>query len=159
MIRDSNAFHMRRKDKEITDPEAINRIIKAAKICHLGFVDKDEPYIVPVSFGYEENHIYFHSACEGRKIDIIRKNNKVCFNMLTDVQTVDLYPKSCTMKYKSVTGVGIANILKDPEEKIHGLKAVMQQNLGYEYDFHLERLDSTLVVRIDIQEVKGKKAD
>jgi hypothetical protein len=158
MTRDSRTFHMRRKDKEVTDPAAIDRIIKEAKICHLGLVDEDEPYVVPVNFGYEEDRIYFHSALKGRKVDIIKNNNKVCFNMVIGIEVMDLSPKSCKVKYKSVTGVGIANILKDRQEKIPGLKAIMRHNLGHEYDFSLDRLDSTLVVRIDIQEIKGKQA-
>jgi uncharacterized protein len=159
MIVDSRRYHMRRKDKEVTDLEAINEILKDAKICHLGFIDNNEPYIVPVNFGYEENHIYFHSALEGRKVDIIKKYNKVCFNVITGFQVKYIPPDGCTMKYKSVSGVGTPIILKDPEEKIRGLKTIMRQSLGHEFKFPLERLDSVLVVRIDIQEITGKQAD
>ncbi len=158
MTTNSNAFHMRRKEKEITAPQAINNIIQGVKFCHLGFADKAEPYIVPVTFGYEDNHIYFHSAPAGRKVDLIKENNRVCFNIVTDVQPVDLNPKTCSMKYKSVTGIGTAHILTNPAEKIRGLKVIMRQSLGYERDFPLEKLDSTLVVRIDILEMKGKQA-
>ncbi|MFH0768954.1 MAG: pyridoxamine 5'-phosphate oxidase family protein [Chloroflexota bacterium] len=160
MVRTPKAFHMRRKDKEITDLEEIERIMKEAKVCHLGLIDDDEPYVVPVNFGYMKNHIYFHSALEGRKVSIIKKNNRVCFNIVSDIEVIDV-PNSCearVVKYKSVTGVGVANIVEDDEEKILGLKRIMQQNLLHEYDFPLERLDSTLVLRIDIHDVKGKQS-
>ncbi len=70
---------MRKKEREITDIREIEQVIAGADICRIGFVDGDEPYIVPVSFGYEDNAIYFHSALEGRKVNLIKKNSKVCF--------------------------------------------------------------------------------
>ena len=72
---------MRRKDKEITDIKEIEEIIKKADCCRIALVDNDEPYIVPVNFGYERNTLYFHGALEGRKAEIIRKNNNICFEL------------------------------------------------------------------------------
>ena len=69
---------MRRKDREITDINEIETIIKRATHCQIGLVDNDEPYVVPVNFGYERNALYFHGALEGRKVELIQKNNKVC---------------------------------------------------------------------------------
>jgi len=77
---------MRRKDREITDNSEIEKIIGKAICCRIGLVDNDEPYIVPVCFGYERNTIYFHSALEGRKVELIKKNNKVCFEIDTDLE-------------------------------------------------------------------------
>jgi nitroimidazol reductase NimA-like FMN-containing flavoprotein (pyridoxamine 5'-phosphate oxidase superfamily) len=154
----SNTFHVRRKDKEITDPEAVKAIIREAKFCHLAFIDGDEPYIVPVNFGYDGEYIYFHSALKGRKVDIFSRNSRVCFNMVAGFEAVDLSPKACKVRYRSVTGTGTIRIIDDREEKIHGLKAIMLQNLGHEYEFQLEKLDTTLVVRIDITELQGKKS-
>ena len=67
---------MRKKNKEITDIDEIEGIIKKATCCRIGLVDGDEPYIVPLNFGYENSTLYFHGASEGRKIDLI-KDNKV----------------------------------------------------------------------------------
>ena len=153
----SRTFHIRRKDKEVTDSESLVAIIREATVCHLALIDEDEPYVVPVNFGFEDNCIYFHSAVKGRKVDIIRKNNRVCFNIVTGVKIVDLSPKICKTNFKSVTGVGSMQIIEDPQEKIHGLKAIMWHNLGHELEIPPERLESTLVVRIDIKEIKGKQ--
>lgn len=150
-------FHMRRKEKEVTDSAEINQIMKEAKVCHLGFIDDDEPYIVPVNFGYAENRIYFHSAREGRKVNIIKKNNKVCFNIIADWE-VENSPTQCKVKFRSVTGTGTASIVEDNEERVTGLKLLMLQNLGHEYNFPPGWSDKTLVVRIDIQDIKGKKS-
>jgi uncharacterized protein len=150
-------FHMRRREKEITDIEEIGKIMTKAKVCHLGFIDDDEPYVVPVNFGYTENHIYFHSALEGRKVSIIKRNCKVCFNIIADWE-VEENPDKCKVKFSSVTGFGTANIVEDNEERVFGLKRIMLQNLGHEYNFPSGWSDNTLVVRIDIHNIKGKQS-
>jgi nitroimidazol reductase NimA-like FMN-containing flavoprotein (pyridoxamine 5'-phosphate oxidase superfamily) len=152
------AYPMRRKEKEISNTDEIDAIIGQADICHLGLIDDDEPYVVPVNFGYKKNRIYFHSAREGRKIDVIRNNPKVCFNIVTDIKVVRPSPDSCTTKYKSVTGTGIATIVEDIREKLDGLKSIMRQTIGCEYALSREKVDSVLVVRIDIQKITGKQS-
>ena len=64
---------VRRKDKEIKDKEVIESIIKRATVCRIALSENNVPYIVPLSFGYKDNCLYFHSAPEGRKIDIIKQ--------------------------------------------------------------------------------------
>jgi nitroimidazol reductase NimA-like FMN-containing flavoprotein (pyridoxamine 5'-phosphate oxidase superfamily) len=63
---------MRKKDKEIKDKELMESILKRAIICRMGLSENNVPYIVPLNFGYKNNFLYFHSAKEGRKIDMIR---------------------------------------------------------------------------------------
>jgi len=150
---------MRKKEKEITDIDEIDRIIKTAKVCRLGLVDNDEPYIVPVCFGYERNALYFHSALEGRKIELIRKNNKICFEIDTDVEIVSSEkPCGWTTKYRSVIGVGRAHILEGDEDKAHGLSLIMKQYSDGEPDSDFEKLDLVLIVKIDIESITGKKS-
>ncbi len=150
---------MHRKEREITDNAEIERIIKEASICRIGLVDGDEPYIVPVCFGYEKNALYFHGALVGRKVEVIRKNNRVCFEMDTDVAMVSAgEPCGWATKYRSVIGVGRACILQSDEEKTHGLKVIMRQYSEKDFNFPKERLDSVLVVRIDVESIIGKKS-
>jgi hypothetical protein len=151
---------MRRKDKEITDIKEIEGIIKKAIYCRIGLVDGDEPYIVPVCFGYERNALYFHSASEGRKVELMRKNNKVCFEIDTDVEVVKPEEPSCdwTMKYRSVIGVGRAHILEGDEEKSYGLRLILKHYTGGDFSFPKAELDSVLVARIDIESITGKKS-
>ncbi len=150
---------MRKKDKEITDIDEIERIIKKAINCRIGLVDDDEPYVVPVCFGYERNALYFHSALEGRKVKLIKKNNKICFEIDTDVEVVKA-EEACrwTMKYRSVIGVGKAYILENDEEKSHGLKLIMRQYTKDSFSFPKPKLDSILVVRVDIRSITGKQS-
>ena len=150
---------MRRKEREITDIEEIEQVIKKAKVCRLGLVDNDEAYIVPVCFGYERNSLYFHSAPEGRKVALIKKNNKVCFEIDTDVEIINAEkPCGWTTKYRSVVGTGRAYILEKDEEKAHGLSLIMKQYSEDEANLDFEKLNLVLMVRIDIESVTGKKS-
>ncbi len=150
---------MRRNEKEITDIDEIEEIISRAKVCHLGLMDGDEPYVVPVCFGYERKALYFHSALEGRKVELIRKNGKVCFEMDVDME-VAIARKPCdwTAKYRSVIGVGKACILDNEEEKANGLRLIMKQYSEGESDFDFEKLPLILVIKINIESISGKKS-
>jgi len=150
---------MRRKDKEIADIGEIEGIIKRAGICRLGLVDGDEPYIIPLNFGYENRALYFHWALKGRKLELIRKNSKVCFEIDTDVEIVNVEtPCHSVVKYRSVIGVGRAYILEDDEEKSHGLNLITKQYTKGDFSFPKSELEKTLVVRVDIESVTGKKS-
>ena len=150
---------MRRKEKEITDIEEIEKIIKKAMVCRISLVDNDEPYIVPVCFGYERDVLYFHGASEGRKVELIKKNNKICFEIDTDAEVVKAEEAcSWTMKYRSVIGVGRACILEKDEEKSHGLKLIVRQYTEGNFSFPKSKLDSILVIRVDIESITGKKS-
>ena len=150
---------MRKKEKEITDPAEIEQIIKQAKVCRLGLVDGSEPYVVPVCFGYENNAFYFHCAPEGRKLELIRNNNQVCVEIDTDVEITGAEkPCGWSTRYRSVIGVGRAHILEDEADKIRGLTVLMRQFEGKGTAVEFEKADRTAVVRIDIENITGKKS-
>jgi len=150
---------MRRKEKEITSLEEIEEIIKRSKVCRIGLVDGDEPYIVPVCFGYEGNALYFHSAPEGRKIDLIRRNSRVCFEIDIDVEIVSgEKPCGWKTKYRSVMGTGRAIILKKDEDKVQGLSAIMKQYSSNVSGLEFEKLDAAAVVKVEIDHIAGKKS-
>jgi len=77
--------------KLIQDPQQIEDILAKAKFIHLALSNTETPYIVPVAFGYKENAIYLHSSREGRKIEILKKNPRVCFEaaVKTEIITAD----------------------------------------------------------------------
>lgn len=145
---------------KITDIDEIEGIIKKAAYCRIGLVDNDEPYVVPICFGYERNALYFHGALTGRKIELIKKNNKICFEVDTGVEIVNVEtPCRSVEKYRSVIGVGRAYILEDDEEKTHGLNLIMKQYTKGDFSFPKSELDRTLVVKIDIKSITGRKAE
>ncbi|MFC1912391.1 pyridoxamine 5'-phosphate oxidase family protein [Chloroflexota bacterium] len=150
---------MRRKEREITSIDEIEKVIKSADVCRIGLTDGDEPYTVPVCFGYERNAIYFHGALEGRKVELIRKNNRVCFEVDADVEIVaSEKPCKWTVKYRSVMGTGRAFILESDEAKVWALKLITGKYSGREYDFTKSQADSVSVVKVDIESITGKKS-
>ena len=149
---------MRKKEREITDPAELEQIIRQARVCRIGLVDEGEPYVVPVCFGYEDNAFYFHCALEGRKLELIRNNNRACVEIDADVEiTTAEKPCGWSTRYRSVIGVGHAHILEDEEDKIHGLTVLMRQFGETGSSLEFETADRAAVVRIDIENMTGKK--
>jgi nitroimidazol reductase NimA-like FMN-containing flavoprotein (pyridoxamine 5'-phosphate oxidase superfamily) len=148
---------MRRSDREITDRKDIDGIIRRCRVCHLAMCDKGQPYVVPLSFGYDGCFLYFHTAREGRKIDIIRRNNRVCFGFdtLHDIVTSE---QACNWgaKYESVIGSGTAEILDALEAKNDALEWIMLQYGSGASDCTEKMLNKTLVIRVQIHEIIGK---
>ncbi len=146
------------KVTKITNIDRIEEIIEKAPICRLGLVDDDEPYIIPVCFGYERGALYFHGNLKGRKAELIKKNNKVCFEVDIDVKLEKSKdPCDWLMKGKSVVGIGRASILEDDQEKRYALRLIMRHYSEGNFDFLESALASVLVVRIDISSLTGKE--
>jgi uncharacterized protein len=149
---------MRRKDREITDRDEIEAILDEAKVCRIGFADGGDPYVVPLSFGYEDGAVYIHSAPEGKKIVMLEKNPRCCFEVDCCDQVVrGDRPCSWGMRYRSVIGYGRAVILTDPGEKTHGLNCIMRHYGGSTCDFSERDIRSVTVIRITIDSLTGKK--
>ena len=112
---------MRRRDREITDREEMEAILQAAQVCRLAVADGEEPYVVPLCFGYESGSFYFHSAFEGRKIDILKKNPRVCIEADSTAGLIrDADPCAWGVRYASVICTGRARFVVDAMEKKTG---------------------------------------
>jgi nitroimidazol reductase NimA-like FMN-containing flavoprotein (pyridoxamine 5'-phosphate oxidase superfamily) len=148
---------MRKTDREIKDRKDIDGIIGRCRVCHLALCDDGQPYVVPLNFGYDGSFLYFHAAPEGRKIDILRKNNKVCFEFAI-LQSITESEKACKWgaKYESVIGSGTAKILEDLEAKINALEWIMRQYGSGKRDFAEEILKKTLIFCVQVLEISGK---
>jgi uncharacterized protein len=150
---------MRRSEREIKDRTAIDVIIRQCQVCRLGLSDGAEPYIVPLCFGYDGEALYFHSAREGRKLDILRKNNHVCFEL--DIpEGMREAEQGCRwgIKYRSVIGFGTAEIVDDQEGKKKALEIIMAQYSGKEYIFPEDIVTKTAVIKVVVAHVTGKQA-
>jgi nitroimidazol reductase NimA-like FMN-containing flavoprotein (pyridoxamine 5'-phosphate oxidase superfamily) len=148
---------LRRADKEIADRGEIDKILRKATVCRLGLVDGAIPYIVPLSFGYDGNTLYFHSACEGKKVDLLRRNAVVCFEIDVDAEPVRS-ETSCgwTMRYRSVIGSGTASFVEDLGGKSEAMKIIMRQYTEGPYEFPEEMLRKIAVIKVAIGEISGK---
>ena len=152
---------MRRKDRQVEDASEIMHILQKADVCRIAMSDDNVPYIVTMNFGFGKNgatSLYFHSAREGKKIDILKKNNRVCFQ--ADIEReFFLHSTSCgcSMKYQSVVGMGRISFVNDLSEKIEALQAIMTHyTKKSEHVFKEELVKRTLVMRLDIEEISGK---
>jgi nitroimidazol reductase NimA-like FMN-containing flavoprotein (pyridoxamine 5'-phosphate oxidase superfamily) len=152
---------VRRHDKEIRTREEIDAVIRAADVCRLAFARADEPYLVPVSFGYDGESVYFHTAPDGRKIEFIEANNRVCFEFEANVALVRDAQDACawTFSFESVIGYGAVRELGSPGEKNHALNQIMLHYSGRPWDIPDHRTATTRVWRIDIESVTGKRSE
>jgi nitroimidazol reductase NimA-like FMN-containing flavoprotein (pyridoxamine 5'-phosphate oxidase superfamily) len=151
---------MRRQDKEISSRQEINEIIRSALVCRIAFADADEPYVVPVSFGYDGDAFYIHTAKTGRKLDFIAANNRVCFELEANVSIQTDEGDACkwTFAFESVIGNGTISELTSSKEKSRGLNQIMQHYSGREWDIDASVTATTRVWRIDIESVTGKRS-
>jgi nitroimidazol reductase NimA-like FMN-containing flavoprotein (pyridoxamine 5'-phosphate oxidase superfamily) len=119
---------MRKKDREITDPAEIEKILNQGEIISVAMCQGDQPYVLPFNYGFLNGLIYIHSARKGFKLDVLAQNPKVSFNVVTDVQLVPAdNPQDCSVAYSSVVGFGRVRMIDDPVEKLAALEAVMVQ--------------------------------
>jgi len=151
---------VRRQDKAISSREEIDRIIRSALVCRIAFADGDEPYMVPLSFGYDGDAVYIHTAKTGRKLDFIDANNRVCFELEANVSLQTDEGDACkwTFAFESVIGYGTITELTTPEEKSHGLNQIMLHYSGREWNIDASATATTRVWRIDIESVTGKRS-
>ncbi len=154
---------MRRKDREIADPEKIRQIVDGCTCCRLGLCDEGRAYIVPLDFGFVEREghytFYFHGAEEGRKIDLIRKTGWAAFEMDRGHELIaGASSHSCSARYQCVMGGGPVTLLEDREEKIEGLKALMLHDTGRDdWEFDSAVVDRTQVIRLEAEELTCKE--
>ncbi|MCP3874286.1 MAG: pyridoxamine 5'-phosphate oxidase family protein [Desulfobacteraceae bacterium] len=150
---------MRRKEKEITNTIDIEKIIMESDVCRIAMVDGQTPYIVPMNFGYKDNTLFFHSALSGKKIDLIRKNSNICF----EVDHVIKFKKAALacdwgIEYKSVIGFGKAQFIEDAKEKKSALNIIMSQYSGRSFEYSDEMLEKTMVIKVPIDKMSGKQS-
>ena len=135
-------------------------IVRNSLVCRLGMVDEDRPYIVPLCFGYDDGNLFFHSAKEGRKIEILKQNNQVCFEF--DIAPELQHGKTACawgMKYRSVIGFGKASFIEDQQERRKALDVIMGQYADGDFEYSEKSFEKALVIKVEISSMTGKKSD
>ena len=152
---------MTKRERQITDEGQITAILDTARVLHLGLAVENEPYVVPMNYGYIKEDgklvIYLHSALRGKKLDMIRTNPKVFFEMDCDLTPFE-GEKRCQygLSYSSVMGKGIARIVEDVEEKKTALSVLMKTQTGKDFSFEDRLVGIVAVIRIDVEEYTAK---
>ena len=155
-------FHVRRKDKEITDKALLNKILRTSKFVTIAFCLDNVPYLVSLSHGYDEkrNCLYFHCASEGKKLVYLKANNVVWGQALLDFGPSE--EDDCSQLYASVHFSGKVTLIEDLDEKRRAIQCMINQ-LGKHPEvlvakLNPDRLKITVLGRIDIDYISGKKA-
>ena len=146
---------MRRYDHKMP-PEEAEAFLGKAEVLRLGMTDDDGPYVVPVNFGYADGRIYVHGPGQGRRLDAIAADPRVCFEV--DECEIIAADRPCgfTARFKSVIGYGRAYMLVSAEEKRAGLDVIMRQYGSTGDGIPDVTLRQTTVVAIDIESMEGK---
>jgi len=149
---------MRRKDRQIADLGKIEEIIAQARVCRLAMHDLPAPYVVPMSFGYKDKILYFHAAKDGHKIDLLRQNPQVGFEISLDLGDIDGGDQGCdwSVSYKSVVGYGKVSLVGTVAEKCEAFDIIMAQYAEGEFTYTEAMIQRTLVFKLEIESMTGK---
>ena len=153
---------MTKRERQVTDEKQILQILNTAKVLHLGLAVNNEPYVVPMNYGFcMENGkltVYMHSALKGKKLDMIRENPKVFFEIDCDMEPFGEGDIPCQygMVYSSIMGKGKACIVEDVEEKIRAMKVLMKTQTDKDFEFNDRLVSIVAVIRIDVEGYTAK---
>ena len=152
---------MTKRERQVTGPKQILEILDKGKVLHLGLCVDNEPYVVPMNYGYRMEAgkltLYLHSAVKGKKLDMIRANPRVFFSIDCDrMPFAGDKPCQYGLVYSSVMGRGTAAIVEDVEEKQQAMTCLMKTQTGREFDFDAPLVSIVSVIRIDVAEYTAK---
>ena len=152
---------MRRSDRELRDPGQLLEIIDACKVFRLAMAAEGRPYLVPLNFGYAyeggQFEFYFHSALQGRKLDLLRQNPQVCFELDCGHALVPAgLPCGYSYRYASVIGEGTVELVEEPARKVLYLQRLLRHQTGQDFPLQEEQAASVAVGRILVHSLTGK---
>lgn len=157
----SPPVNLRRRDLEIPERSELDRILHAAQVCRLAMARGDEPYLVPLSFGYDGRRLYFHTAKTGLKLDFLAANPRVCFEVEENPRLVEHAERACAWSfgYACVIGRGRVVELLDDEERRHGLNEIMRHYSGRaDWPYAPTVFSRTRVWAVEIDTLSGKRS-
>ena len=156
-------YHLRRKEKEITDSGLVLDILKKGQFATLALCRNDEPYVVTMNYGFDSHKhaLYFHCAREGKKLDVLKRNDRVCVEFDLDQKPVTSEsPCEWTMPYQSVIGFGRASLVDDPDSKQKALDAILKHyGATGPFSYHEKDLARALIIQVTIERMTGKRLE
>ena len=158
---------MRRKDKQMQDRQLLEEILRDSPVCRIGLAPEAEagnprdnyPYVVPVHFVHADGRIYVHSARAGRKIDMLRRNPRVCVE-IDEYLGLKTAEKPCkySNRFRSLIAFGTARIVQSVEEKRRALQLLMEKYAGRSFDFDGQAIGTVEIIEIPLEEITGKQS-
>lgn len=154
-------YHLQKKEREIKDQKELLRIIKTGKYLTIALCRNNEPYIVTLSYGYDErkNAFYFHSRLRGLKCEFIKDNPHVCATIIEDKGYI---MNECAHEFRSVIIWGKMSFVETLEEKKYGMDILLEHLEDNPDKIKQESLLNDIVyrnlgiLRLDVIEIHGK---
>ena len=152
---------MRRKDREVAELPEIQKIMDKCKVMRIAMIDDGEPYIVPLNFGYCNRDgkifLYFHSALQGRKIDILKENPRICFEMDCEHKLLeDEIACKNGFFFESVIGTGTVTFAASAQEKVEAFDYIMKHQTGKTFEIHEKAVGGVIIGIIEVDSICGK---
>ena len=152
---------MTKRERQVTDLSEIARILETGKVLHLGLAVDNEPYVVPMNYGhtFEDGKLtlYLHSALRGKKLDMMRCNPNVFFEIDCDLMPFEgKLPCQYGLVYSSIMGRGKVRFVEDVEEKKQAMTHLMKTQTGKDFSFEDRLVSIVAVIRIDVEEYTAK---
>ncbi len=144
----------------IEDRVEIEKVIASSDICYVGMVDGNDPYVIPMNFGYKDNTIYLHSAPEGRSIRLLEKNNRVCITFSNGHKLAFQHPQvacSYRMKARSVIAYGNVTFIEDLGKKVEALNIIMAQYSDKEFQYSDPAVINVKIWTVEIEQISCKE--
>ena len=152
---------MTKREYQITDGQELRRILDTAKVLRLGIAVDNVPYIYPMNYGYtmEDGRLklYLHSAVKGNKLELLRANPNVCFEL--DCDNVPFEGKvACQygLSYCAISGRGRVTMVEDVEAKKEAMSILMKTQTGKDFEFNERLVSIVAVIRLDVTEFTAK---
>ena len=151
---------MRKKDKSIPEREILDKIIHESLICHLACCLDGQPYVIPISFGYDEKTVYFHTARAGKKNEIFLENPHVCLAFETDIKLITDEENACewSFDFQSVIATGEITEISDPAQKNAGLNQIMRHYSGKDWEMPEREISKTKIWSVELESITGKRS-
>lgn len=153
---------MTKREFKITDQTELRHILDTAKVLRLGIAVDNEPHIIPLNYGYTMEQdgrltLYMHSAVNGNKLELLRKNPNVCFELDCDLKPFE-GQVACQygLAYQAISGRGKAVLVEDVEEKMEGMSILMKTQTGKDFTFNERLVSIVAVIRVDVTEYAAK---
>ncbi len=145
--------------KDIIELSDLEEVIGKCKICRVGMVDGDEPYVLAMNFGYEDQTVWLHCAKEGKKVEILKRNNKVCLEFDADHKLFARHEHvACSWRfaYRSVLIHGNALFVEDYDEKIKGLNIFMKNYSDADFEYSKPSVDNIFIIKVPVGSITGR---
>lgn len=143
----------------ISKPEN-EAVIRKCQSCNIAMVDPEgKPYVIPMNFGYADDHVYFHGSATGKKVDVLKNRADVCIAFSTDheLRYVDEEVAcSWSMRYRSVLVYGKADFVEDPEEKIKILNIIMAHYAERKFEYNAPSIREVMVFKVKVDKMEGR---